>query len=334
MSRVWLFLIFLPFTFLLVNGRKLTTEENDRNAERCGVHFLGEESDFEKRLSKRSFGGRRLKPNEYPWTVILKLKEGFCSGVQISPRHILTVAHCVLDFDIHFNGLQCSLNRSYSAVSVMSNPKDVFVIIGLTTKDPNNGTISQHYKALISAKKITVHNFEFCQIYNDLALIELSENVSEAASVPICMPSENMQLHGVFYASGSGVDCAIARNTLIDQDQGECGQRVVAQKFYGVDEPSHKILAQAFSKSPRPGDGGGPLFQVDKSDIHTLVGITSHTYDDEKWKSDTSGNFLGAYVDVRAYLDWICKHSGVCPVEDTSSEETPPLNPFNGKQRK
>ncbi|KIH64448.1 hypothetical protein ANCDUO_05244 [Ancylostoma duodenale] len=181
-------------------------------------------------------------------------------------------------------------NTHGHAVSVMSNPKDVFVIIGLTTKDPNNGTISQHYKALISAKKITVHNFEFCQIYNDLALIELSENVSEAASVPICMPSENMQLHGVLYASGSGVDCAIARNTLIDQDQGECGQRVVAQKFYGVDEPSHKILAQAFSKSPRPGDGGGPLFQVDKSDIHTLVGITSHTYDDEKWKSDTSGS--------------------------------------------
>ncbi|RCN40166.1 hypothetical protein ANCCAN_13902 [Ancylostoma caninum] len=29
----------------------------------------------------------------------------------------------------------------------------------------------------------------------------------------------------------------------------------------------------------------------------------------------------GYYVDVCAYLDWICKYSGVCPIEDDSNDE-------------
>lgn len=54
--------------------------------------------------------------------------------------------------------------------------------------------------------QITVHKYEFCRSQNELALIELSQNISESQATPICMPSEDLSLDSVLYASGSGVD--------------------------------------------------------------------------------------------------------------------------------
>ncbi|EYB96830.1 hypothetical protein Y032_0146g2525 [Ancylostoma ceylanicum] len=200
------------------------------------------------------------------------------------------------------------MDPTVSAVSVMSDPRDLSVYIGINKEDPNKGSASEPFKAVLNVSKITVHDFDFCDAYNDLALIELSQNVTESASVPICMPSEDLQLHRVLYASGAGMDPASPK-TLADPYQLARGQQVVAQKFYAVEDLWHMILTQTFSKLPMPGDAGGPLFQVDESEIHTLVGIAC--CGDDEWKSDIGENYRAAYVDVRAYLDWICKYSAI-----------------------
>ncbi|KAK6747401.1 hypothetical protein RB195_000537 [Necator americanus] len=70
-------LVILLFVNLSAIARKLTTEENIQNSLKCGVHFLGNEDPSEKRLSKKSYGGRKLMKNEYPWTVHLVNKSEF-----------------------------------------------------------------------------------------------------------------------------------------------------------------------------------------------------------------------------------------------------------------
>ncbi|KIH62275.1 hypothetical protein ANCDUO_07444 [Ancylostoma duodenale] len=168
----------------------------------------GERTPSEKRLYKKSIGGRQFKQGEYPWTMILVSKRSglFCSGVQISPRHILTAAHCAVEYDAVSNFLQCHSNRSYGAVSVMRNPDDILVYIGGNKTSCDNPLLCPSHEAVYFAKKITATNLDLCNFDRDLALIELRQNISETHSTPICMPAEDLQLDNVLYASGSGMD--------------------------------------------------------------------------------------------------------------------------------
>ncbi|CAJ0609857.1 unnamed protein product [Cylicocyclus nassatus] len=139
-------------------------------------------------ISEAMPGGREFEENEYPWTVILLRGQRLrCSGVQISPRHILTATHCVLIYNEKVRSDLCAINRPQSIVSVLMEPQEVSVLIGGKKIYCDNFTC-QHNKALYGAKKITVKEMNMCDFDNDLAIIELSQNVSENDSTAICSP--------------------------------------------------------------------------------------------------------------------------------------------------
>ncbi|KIH48752.1 hypothetical protein ANCDUO_21175, partial [Ancylostoma duodenale] len=128
----------------------------------------------------------------------------------------------------------------------MIKPENIFVFIGINNTNISGGSIFQLFKARHNAIKTTVHNYDHCGPNNDLALIELSQNISEDRSTPICMPTDDLQLHRVLYASGFGKDPAVP--VTPEHPLRYRGQQVVAQHLYGEDEISHKILTLTFGK--------------------------------------------------------------------------------------
>ncbi|CAJ0609856.1 unnamed protein product [Cylicocyclus nassatus] len=190
---------------------------------------------------------------------------------------------------------------------LLSMPEDIVVAIGGGKIHCNNNPC-QYNKALYTATMITVKEMKMCDADDDLALIELSRNILESDSTPICMPEFDLQLKPVLYASGIGMD--LSTPITFHNPNGDIahGQQVVALRYLAVDHVLHQIVTVTFAKTICQGDSGGPLFQVNEDGRHILVGINSNILGSCTHHSENIGNVL---TDVRAHSDWICKYSGL-----------------------
>ncbi|KAK5966600.1 hypothetical protein GCK32_010859, partial [Trichostrongylus colubriformis] len=206
-----LYILVLLLLALTLDCRRITEFENYAIKQYCGMNRLYKKASF------KIFGGRGVVPGEYPWLVLItipKLKGGrighkACTGSLISPRHVLTAAHCVTDYDAQKSG-PC-YGREQVVKAPMEKLQDLKVYVGTVCRHQKDCGTRQR------VRKVIVHeNWKRCvqssvfpnnQVeVHDLAIIELENDISYKRASPICLPSENLRIQRVLHGAGSGRD--------------------------------------------------------------------------------------------------------------------------------
>ncbi|KAK6050143.1 hypothetical protein COOONC_12352 [Cooperia oncophora] len=176
------------------NCYRLSRKENELLQKSCGVGNLGSSS------TMKILGGHLIKPGEYPWMVKLHISIdlGFiqtvttCSASLISPRHILTAAHCTKYLSYSNVTDECDGKLKNSVFSELK-PEEFAAYVGTLCNPPERCNIAH------SVSKFLPHT-------HDLAVLELSREVSNKDAIPICLPNRKLELAKELQAAGSGFE--------------------------------------------------------------------------------------------------------------------------------
>ncbi|KAL6730396.1 hypothetical protein Aduo_001374 [Ancylostoma duodenale] len=154
----------------------------------------------------KSFGGRKVFPDEYPWLATVyhagRRVVHICSGAQISPRHILTAAHCVVDYSKQEYYEVCKTQEEYRNRN-LRDFRRFYIYVGSGCTHPAR-CHSRHRPA-----KISLHeHWGKCDGSLDLAIVELDRDI-EPSNTPIAMPTVNAKLAKRLNAAGIGADTTL-----------------------------------------------------------------------------------------------------------------------------
>ncbi|KAK6055946.1 hypothetical protein COOONC_06549 [Cooperia oncophora] len=197
----------------------------------------------------------------------VKIETSICSAVQISSRHILTAAHCVVKnvepLDQYFSCSILSQENRFSGQSTKYpytriSPEDLTVYVNSPCEDPARCENNQaEFK--ITKPPLIHEEYDLCKDENDVAIIELDRDIPSEVGTPICMVKEGERFSSKLTAAGYGDDpshptphgAVFNRLQKIDIDSKN------------VEETANcKIEAFLANKSVCQGDSGGPLFHL------------------------------------------------------------------------
>ncbi|KAK6038416.1 hypothetical protein COOONC_24079 [Cooperia oncophora] len=130
-----------------------------------------------------------------------------CSAFLISPRHVLTAAHCATNIDETLMSYQCDgILKKYVPSEV--KPKDFIVYVGTRCNPPEKCKITHAISKVFVDKKwkwcVKGKNDELPINQHDLAILELSKEVSNKDAIPICLPHSKIALAKDLQAAGHG----------------------------------------------------------------------------------------------------------------------------------
>ncbi|RCN29540.1 trypsin, partial [Ancylostoma caninum] len=217
MTILWL--LFLPGVF----SQKLSPQENYRLKQECGDRWLQMPQRARRSAEKFIAIGSGVPPGELPFVAGLAIRsemrrflynqvqtlkygtEAFCTGVQISPRHILTAAHCLFDISVekHFDKKSQRLICELKAPVVEKDVSKLVFVLGSRCDHNNTGCwMSEPYYRI---KQKYIHpRYNYCIDTYDLGLVELEHDISSEHGKPICMPDAQESISMPLMAAGYG----------------------------------------------------------------------------------------------------------------------------------
>nr|QHB21580.1 venom S1 protease 43 [Platymeris rhadamanthus] len=229
---------------------------------------------------QRIVEGRATKKHEYPLMVgIVRHDEDIvcCGGTIITPRHILTAAHCTAQFE----------------------PNELGIHIGYHNYEEVKKTTK-----LLEPQEFFIHDdYYYLTLKYDISVILTKQPIEFGANIgPACLPKEKIHLEGERvkvlgwgHTSYRGelsdvllkvnLDIQPLEQCRFDNPHLELGDR-------------HQICTFRKNKDSCNGDSGGPLLWRDPdTNRYTLVAITSYGYNCAKYPAVSS--------DVFYFLPWI-----------------------------
>uniref|UniRef100_A0A452UD16 Transmembrane serine protease 11B n=1 Tax=Ursus maritimus TaxID=29073 RepID=A0A452UD16_URSMA len=233
----------------------------------------------------RIVNGKNALVGAWPWQASMQWKgQHLCGASLISSRWLLSAAHCF----------------------AKKNNSDDWVV--------NFGTVVNKPYVTQKVQNIIFHeNYSKVGVYNDIALVQLAEEVPFTKYVRgICLPEAKMKLpeNASVVVTGWGTLYMNGKFFLILQQASlKIIDNEVCNAPYALSGTvTDKMLCAGFMSGKADAcqnDSGGPLAYPDSRNNWHLVGIVS-------WGSGCAKkNKPGVYTRVTAYRDWITSKTGL-----------------------
>ncbi|CAK1546026.1 unnamed protein product [Leptosia nina] len=256
--------------------------------------------ELRKRMTEgRVVGGKPSQPAAWPWVVALYRDGQFhCGGVIINQNWIMSAAHCVHKYWLHYYEVQVGMLRRFSFSPQEQNYPVTHVIVN--------------------------QNYDQQDMKNDLCLLKIKPGIQFSRWVrPICLPGPEVAGPDWAWGPPVGTICtAVGWGSTIEHGPDPDHLREVELPVWErcnhrEDQDSKQICAGLFEggRDTCQGDSGGPLLCQNPSNEHQwyVAGIVSHG-DGCARKGEP-----GVYTRVSLLVPWIRHH--------TSSTNLPIIQP-------
>ncbi|CAJ1364916.1 unnamed protein product [Effrenium voratum] len=230
---------------------------------------------------------------EWRWQVSLRYSSGFhfCGGALISPKWVMSAAHCV------------------------DGAGSFVVVVGDYDKD----SPSDAHERTHSVHRVISHeSYDSYTMSHDFALIELEQEVDMTQCVgTACLPDAHVEVGQDCYitgwgtlSSGGSTPARLQEGLVIALSNTECNAR------YAGEILDDMLCAQGTAAGgivdACQGDSGGPLVCQRADGRHVLHGATSWGY------GCAQAQYPGVWARIASILPWIHIHTGLQSPGDSS----------------